>query len=172
MASGFLVFLGATILGTMVHLIKDKTETEIVEFLDETPALKWIPVIGLLLFFLGYQLGYISVLFILLGELLPSNARDTGSFIVVQFSNISFFLAVKSANVCQETLGLDGLFWLFAGVAIFSIVFAYLFIPETFGKSLEDIEEHYRKICYPAEYRTDIRKIEVVNKSFVEEYGQ
>ena len=28
------------------------------------------------------------------------------------------------------------------------MLFAYLFVPETFGKTLEDMEDHYRKICY------------------------
>ena len=28
------------------------------------------------------------------------------------------------------------------------IIFACLFVPETFGKTLEDMEDHYRKLCY------------------------
>ena len=43
---------------------------------------------------------------------------------------------------------MDGLFCLFSCVSIFAIVFAYLCIPDTFGKTLEEIEEHYRNICY------------------------
>ena len=49
----------------------------------------------------------------------------------------------------QKQLGLDGLFWLMSCVSLFSIVFAYFCVPETYGKTLEEIEEHYRNICYP-----------------------
>jgi len=84
-----------------------------------------------------------------------------------------FFAAVKSAKFNVELLGLDGFFWLSASIAVFSIIFAYLFVPETFGRSLEDMEDHYRRICYPDKYKRDkkaIRKIaEITNLAYVSE---
>ena len=75
MGSGFLVSLGAAILAAAVHL---KKYDFFVDLLEKNEEVKWIPVIGFLLFFLGYHLGYTSVCFMLLGELLPSNARGIG----------------------------------------------------------------------------------------------
>ena len=149
MMSGVFVFLGTAILGAMTTL---QRHDFFIVFLNENDIVKWIPFVGLLLYFLGYQLGYISVCFMLMGELLPSNSREIGGVIIIQLNNISFFVAAKSSNFLQEAIGLDGMFWLFTGVAIFSIIFAYLFVPETFGKSLEEMEEHYRKVCYPNKY--------------------
>ena len=40
------------------------------------------------------------------------------------------------------------MFWLFSGISYSSAIVAYFCVPETFGKSLEAIEDHYRKICY------------------------
>ena len=114
MGSGVLVSLGAAVLGATFHLLKYEF---FVDLLKENEEVKWVPVIGLLLLLLGYMTGYISVCFILLGELLPANARGIGGCIVIFFTNISFFLAVKSSNICQEMLGLDGLFGLFSGLA-------------------------------------------------------
>ena len=164
MTSGTLVFLGAGVLGTVVHLLKYELFKSL--FADHY-GLKWIPAIGLLIYFLGYNLGYISVCFILLGELLPSNGKEIGGCIIIQFMNLSFFLALKSSNWCIQFLGFDGLFWLFAGVAFFSIIFAYFVIPETFGKTLEETEDHYRKICYPREYKAVTIGTELINASFV-----
>ena len=144
--SGICIFIGAAILGTKIHLQKYSL---FVEVSNTYPVIKWIPVIGLLIFFSGYSTGYIAVSFMLMGELLPSNARGTGIFIVMQLTNISGFLMIKYEPFMQKQLGLDGLFWLMSCVSLFSIVFAYFCVPETYGKTLEEIEEHYRNICYP-----------------------
>jgi SP family facilitated glucose transporter-like MFS transporter 8 len=164
MGSGVLVSLGAAILGATVHLSKYDF---FVDLLNKNEEVKWLPVMGLLLYLLGYQLGYISVCFMLLGELLPSNARGIGGCIIIFFNNISFFVAVKSSNICQEILGLDGLFGLFSIVAFFSTIFAYFFVPETFGKSLEEMEEHYREICYTNQYQKYKSKTENINMAYI-----
>ena len=150
MGSAVFVLLGSIIIGTAVHLQKYEFFNSLSK---EYPAFKWTPVVGMMLYQLGYQAGYISVIFMLLGELLPSNARGMGSSIIVQIHNISQFLAIKSAPACEDLLGIDGLFFMFASVTLFSIVFVYFFVPETFGKSLEEIEEHYRRLCYPTEFK-------------------
>ena len=87
-------------------------------------------------------------MFTLLAELLPSNARSIGSSIATFFSILSLYVLVKVGPTLQATIGLDGLFWLFSGVTCCSIVFCYCFVPETFAKTLESIEDHYRYICY------------------------
>ena len=100
-----------------------------------------------MIYFTGYSTGWIAVCFMLLGELLPSNGRELGSFIAVQCSNISAIILVKTLPNLKSSLGIDGLFWLFSGASIFAMLFAYFCVPDTFGKTLEDIEDHYRRIC-------------------------
>ena len=55
---------------------------------------------------------------------------------------------MKFVSEIKLYLGMDGLFCLFSSVSIFAAIFAYFCIPDTFGKTLEEIEEHYRNICY------------------------
>ena len=148
--SGICVIFGALTLGCSVHLQKYEF---FVELQETNPELKWLPLLALFVYFGGYTLGYVTVPFMLLGELLPSNARSIGSCIVVQFSNISFFLVTKFTPVCVEMLGIDRLFWMFSAIATSSVVFAYFCVPETFGASLEEIEEHYRRVCYPNRFK-------------------
>ena len=47
--------------------------------------------------------------------------------------------------------------------------FTYYFVPETFGKPLEEMEEHYRKICYPNQLGKSDDKPEIINMSYIEE---
>ena len=170
--SAICIFLGSFILGIIVHLKKYEF---FLEALQNNPSLSWIPVIALLIYFAGYSTGYVSVCFMLLGELLPSNGREIGSFIAVESSNISAILLIKFLPQLKLLLGLDGLFLMFSGISVISIAFAYFCVPETFGKPLEKIEEHYRKICYNRrlENRYNLAKsihtLSQFNKAFVSE---
>ena len=148
--SGVLVMTGAGILGTYCHLQKYKY---FIDAMNNYPILHGIPIFALLLYFTGYASGFVTVCHMLLGELLPSNARSIGGCIVVQASNISFFLVTKSTPFCADFLGMDGLFWMFSIITLISVIFAYFCVPETFGVSLEDIEQHYREICYPSKLK-------------------
>lgn len=152
--SGILVMAGACILGAYCHLQKYKSFHETVQ---TNPILHGIPIFALLLYFGGYASGFVTVCHMLLGELLPSNARSIGGCIVVQSSNVSFFLVTKFTPFCAEALGMDGLFWLFSVITFVSVIFAYCCVPETFGVSLEDIEQHYREICYPSKFTNEYK---------------
>lgn len=142
---GILEVIGTLILGTMVYLYRQEY---FVEFIKDYSFIKWIPMVGILCFYGGYFGGYVTVTFILMGELLPSNARSIGSSMASACSILSMFLVVKFIPVLKESIGLDGCFWFFSGATFCSLIFCYVFVPETFGKTLESIEDHYREICY------------------------
>ena len=127
-ASGVCIFVGTFTLATMEHLKKYEF---FIESLENNAVISWLPIVALLIYFAGYSMGWVAVCFMLLGELLPSNAREMGSFIAVECSTISAMLLVKFLPELKSHLGLDGLFWMFSGISIFAIVFAYFFIPET-----------------------------------------
>ena len=145
--SGISIFLGTTILAILIHL---QRYDYFVEIIRKNPEIRWVPLIALLLYFGGCSMGWVSVCFMLIGELLPSNGKELGSFIAVECSNISAIILFKLLPDLTLYLGMDGLFCLFSCVTIFSIVFAYYCIPDTFGKALEEIEDHYRNMCYGA----------------------
>ena len=143
--SGLLMSTGLSMLGTYSYLTQYISFTE---FVDRHEGTKWIPLLAFLLFCSGYNSGYIPVSFMFLAELLPSNARNIGITIAMTCSYISGFMALKFAPYIEETLGLYGLIWIFAVVDLGAIIFVYFCVPETFGKSLEEIEDHYRLLCY------------------------
>ena len=143
-ACGVVETIGNLLVGIMVYLNRN-------EYLNDAekdfPIVNWLPLVGILLYYGGYHGGYITVTFALLAELLPSNARNIGSSLATTLSIISMFILVKFGPTFQEKIGLDGCFWIFSTVCFCSIIFCYFFVPETFGKSLESIEDHYRAIC-------------------------
>lgn len=58
------------------------------------------------------------------------------------FTNIPIaFVITLTFTSLTSTLGLAGTFWLFSGLSILGTVFVFLVIPETKGKSLNEIQK-------------------------------
>jgi len=51
------------------------------------------------------------------------------------------FLVASTFLTLIETLGKSGVFLLYSGISIIGLILCYFFIPETKGKTLEEIEE-------------------------------
>ena len=59
---------------------------------------------------------------------------------------LCIFVVTKTLPALDGAVGVGWLFIIFSGVCFAMAVFCYLCVPETYGKSLEEIEEHYRKL--------------------------
>jgi len=44
------------------------------------------------------------------------------------------------------SVGFHGLFWIYAVFSLCGSVFGYIYIPETKGKSLKEIESHFTEL--------------------------
>ncbi len=108
-------------------------------------GLELMPVIGLNIFMVGYSVGFASVPFVIMGELFPNRYRNVLSSISSSFNLTNTFLVIKLFTNLQTLIGLSGLFWLYAAVSLASSIFVAVALPETKGKTLEEIEAHFRK---------------------------
>jgi SP family galactose:H+ symporter-like MFS transporter len=82
---------------------------------------------------------------LLISEVFPLNVRGVGmsigSLAHWGFNAVIAFTFLKLVN----SLGIDVTFWCYAVICIIGAVWGYYYIPETKGKSLEDIESFWRK---------------------------
>jgi sugar porter (SP) family MFS transporter len=80
------------------------------------------------------------VIFIIPSEIYPLAVRGTAMSVTL-FANwgMGFVVSLTFLSLLQA-LGTSGSFWLYAGLCAVTVVFAARFIPETRGRSLEDIE--------------------------------
>ena len=53
-------------------------------------------------------------------------------------------IAAASFLILTDLMGKAGTFWLFGAVSVGARCFAYFLVPETKGKTLEEIEAHWR----------------------------
>jgi SP family arabinose:H+ symporter-like MFS transporter len=104
-----------------------------------------IPQIFLLLLFLFYifccAISICAVIFVLLSEMYPVKVRGAAMSIAGLSLWIGTYLIGQLTPVMLTTLTPAGTFWLFALMCIPYMLIVWKLLPETTGKSLEEIEE-------------------------------
>ncbi|GBP74364.1 Solute carrier family 2, facilitated glucose transporter member 8 [Eumeta japonica] len=98
--------------------------------------------LSLVLFLYSFGLG--SVPYVLVSELFSVNARSIASGFLVSWMWMINFLLLQYYGKVATLLGLHGTYYLGAVVTLTGSVFIYLTIPETRGKSQEQIDEILR----------------------------
>lgn len=103
----------------------------------------WLVAIGLYCFMGFYALGPGVVVWLALSELMPTRIRSNGmSVALVLNQSVSTALAAVFLPFVSR-YGYSRMFFLFAVFALIYFTVAALFLPETKGKTLEEIEAHF-----------------------------
>ncbi len=96
-----------------------------------------ISILGYVAFF---AIGIGSGTSLITAEIFPLSIRGKGMSIAVLFNWIANFCIAQTFLILMQWLGAEGVFFLFAGLCLVASLFVYKYIPETKGKSLEEIE--------------------------------
>jgi major inositol transporter-like SP family MFS transporter len=112
--------------------------------LEGSTALPFV-VLSLTVTFLAFQQGAISpVTWLMLSEIFPLKLRGIGMGVTVFCLWITNFLVGFSFPILLSGVGLSTTFFIFAVLGIAAITFVNKFLPETKGKSLEQLEQYFR----------------------------
>jgi SP family galactose:H+ symporter-like MFS transporter len=110
-----------------------------------------LAVVGLMLYVASFAIGLGPVFWLLISEIYPLKVRGLAMSIASEANWGSNLIIALTFLTLVQVLGRSGTFWLYAIVGVGAWVFAFLLIPETKGKTLEEIEEHWRKGLHPRE---------------------
>ncbi|HXR78411.1 MAG TPA: MFS transporter [Bryobacteraceae bacterium] len=103
----------------------------------------WLVAISLYVFMAFYALGPGVCVWLALSELMPTRIRSNGMSIALVINQVvSTTLAAIFLPVVSK-YGYSTMFFLFAGFTVIYFITAAFFLPETKGKTLEEIEEHF-----------------------------
>lgn len=102
-----------------------------------------------LIFILGFIASFSSSLgpipWVLISEIFPTKIRG----LAMSFATMTLWLGVVAITqftpIMLENLGGAYTFWIFMANTIFLLIFTYRMIPETKGKTLEEIEKSWSK---------------------------
>jgi sugar porter (SP) family MFS transporter len=104
-------------------------------------GLKGPPVLLLTLCTIGcYALSLAPVTWVLISEIFPNRIRGLAVSISVSALWGASFLLTFTFPILNRVLGAGGTFWIYAGICFAGFLFVQLRVPETKGKTLEQIE--------------------------------
>jgi len=104
-------------------------------------AWKTITILALMTYVSGYQFGFGPVAWVMVGEVFPLHLRARALGLAVTF-NFGLNLAVAlTNNSLTDAIEYQGVFTIYAVMSALALVFIVVVVPETKGKTLEQIEE-------------------------------
>lgn len=111
--------------------------------------------IGALIFMLGYvacfAISWGPVVWVLLAEIFPNKIRGRAMALAVAIQWIANYLVswtfpiMNDSTALQETFHNGFAYWVYGVMGIFAAMFMWKFVPETKGKSLEEMEAIWKK---------------------------
>ena len=99
-----------------------------------------IIVIPVLLTIACYSFSLAPVTWVLISEIFPNRIRGAAISLATSSLWIACFILTFTFPILNNTLGAAKTFWLYAGICSAGFVFILFCVPETKGKSLEQIE--------------------------------
>jgi sugar porter (SP) family MFS transporter len=98
-----------------------------------------VTALGLMVYIIGYQVGFGPIVWLLISEIFPLSVRGS-ALSVTAMVNFGFLgITVYSSEVVMGS-SMNYLFAIFLSMSLVSIGFVWVFVPETKGKTLEEIE--------------------------------
>jgi sugar porter (SP) family MFS transporter len=87
-----------------------------------------------------YSMSLAPVTWVVISEIFPNRIRGAAMAIAVAALWLACFLLTYLFPTLNAKLGAAGTFWLYAGICVAGFIFIWFKLPETKGKSLEEIE--------------------------------
>lgn len=91
--------------------------------------------------FFAMSLG--PVVWVVISEIFPTRIRGLAMSVATLCLWIACFILSSTFPVIVDKLGDPAAFWLYSGICVFTMLFVLFMVPETKGKSLEEIERSW-----------------------------
>lgn len=92
-----------------------------------------------------YAMSLAPVVWVVLSEIFPTRIRGAAMALSTFFLWTACFLLTYTFPLLNEWLGASGTFWIYGGICLAGFLFIRSQLPETKGKSLEEIEKELTK---------------------------
>lgn len=118
-------------MGTYFYMKQNKCDVD---------QLSWLPMSSLVLYMIAYNLGIGPLPWAILGEIFPPNMKSVASTVTTTSCLCLSFLMTMVFPYFIIYIGMAQSFWFFSCCCLCGTVFVYSIVPETKGKSLQEIQ--------------------------------
>lgn len=101
---------------------------------------QWLAIISLVLFNFTFYFGLMTVPNAVASEVFPANVKCIAACITGLVTAFFAFLAVKSYQPLLDVVSRSTVFYMNAGIASTLVPYVWVFVPETKGKTLQEIQ--------------------------------
>ncbi|XP_063921683.1 facilitated trehalose transporter Tret1-like [Zophobas morio] len=115
----------------------------------DVAAVSWIPTVAVMVYAAVFKMGLGMVPIVMTAELFPARVKAMG----ITASNMMYLVfalvSIEVYHVLSEKYGIQVPFFMFGGACLVTAVFSAFFIPETKGKTLDEIQFILKGEPYP-----------------------
>ncbi|KAL5704645.1 hypothetical protein ACHQM5_023038 [Ranunculus cassubicifolius] len=102
-----------------------------------------LSLVGLVAFVVSFSLGVGAIPWVIMSEILPVNIKGLAGSIATLANWLTSWVITMTANLLLNW-SQGGTFGLYTVVSAFTVVFVAMFVPETKGRSMEEIQFSFR----------------------------
>lgn len=113
-------------------------------------------IVGFFTYILFFAIGPGVVVWLAISELLPTKVRGQAISLCIFLNSLAAATLSTVFLSIQSTLGISNTYLLFAGFTLIYFLTALLYLPETKGKTLEEIQQFYIKKAEPSKVAVEI----------------
>jgi MFS transporter, SP family, galactose:H+ symporter len=107
-------------------------------------AIAWVAVVSMMLYVASFAISLGPIFWLLISEIYPLRVRSSAEGLSAAFNWGSNLVVSLTFLTLLEKIGASRTFWLYALLAVGAGVFSYCLVPETKGRTLEEIEAFWR----------------------------
>ncbi|PKK23746.1 solute carrier family 2 (facilitated glucose transporter), member 10 [Columba livia] len=114
----------------------------------EHMGLNWITLLSMMTFVSAFSIGFGPMTWLVLSEIYPAGIRGRAFAFCNSFNWAANLLMSLSFLDLLDAIGFSWMFLLYGLMGVLAVIFIYIFVPETKGQSLEEIDQQFsRKSC-------------------------
>ncbi|XP_060534579.1 facilitated trehalose transporter Tret1-2 homolog isoform X2 [Cylas formicarius] len=136
MASAFCMALSGAALGVFFTLKDRHVVSE-----DVVNTIGFLPVVSLVVFITMFSLGFGPIPWMASAEIMPPEIKSTAVSAAATFNWLLAFLVTRFYNNLVDATGGDVTFYLFAAISLLGTFNVFFFVPETKGKSIQEVQD-------------------------------
>ena len=91
-----------------------------------------------------YAMSLAPATWVVIAEIFPNRIRSSAMSVAITALWAASFILTYTFPLLNAALGAAGTFWTYAGICLSGLIFLYFRLPETRGKTLEEIETSLR----------------------------